>query len=111
EPIKERLDGIVEADETYIGGKPRYSIPQATKPGQRPQDAYSPTRKAAVVSVLQRGGSVKSHYVERVTAANIKPIIIAMVAESAHLMTDTSTVLESAGSDWKHSQVNHTIKE
>jgi len=36
EPIKERLEGIVEADETYIGGKPRHSIPQAVKPGERP---------------------------------------------------------------------------
>ena len=111
EPIKERLAGIVEADETYIGGKPRYSIPQATKTSQRPQDHYSPTRKAAVVCVLQRGGSVRSHHVEQVTAKTIRPIINQMVAEDAHLMTDDSTCLRSVGKNRRHSQVNHSAKE
>ncbi len=111
EPAKGVFSGIVEADETYIGGKPRHSIPQHTKPGQRPQDHYSPTRKAAVVSVLQRGGSVKSTHIERVTAKTIRPIINEMVAEDAHLMTDDSTVLKSAGKNRKHSQINHSAKE
>jgi transposase-like protein len=67
--------------------------------------------KAAVVSVLQRGGRVQSRHVERVTAANLKPMINQMVAEDAHLITDTSTVLASAGSKRRHSQVNHNVKE
>ena len=33
------------------------------------------------------------------------------MAENAHLMTDTSTVLASVGSKRKHSQVNHNAKE
>lgn len=111
EPVQGLFNGAVEVDETYIGGKPRYSIPQATKPGQRPQDHYSPSRKAAVVSVLQRGGSVRSQHVERVTAKSIRPIINQMVAEDAHLMTDDSTVLKSAGKNRRHSQVNHSAKE
>ena len=111
EPVKALFGGTVEVDETYVGGKPRYSIPQATKPGERPQDHYSPTRKAAVVSVLQRGGSVRSHHVQRVTSKTIKPIIKEMVSEDAHIMTDSSTVLESASLGRKHSQVNHTEKE
>lgn len=111
EPVQELFKGTVEVDETYVGGKPRYSIPQATKPGQRPQDHYSPSRKAAVVSVLQRGGSVRSHHVEKVNAKTIRPIINAMVADDAHLMTDDSTVLKSAGKNRRHSQVNHSAKE
>src|SRR5436190_1136296 len=85
EPIKGRLSGIVETDETYIGGKLRVG-PHANKPGERPKDKPSHTaNKAAVVSVLQRGGSVRSHYIERITAANIEPIIEEMVAPDAHL--------------------------
>lgn len=111
EPIREALKGIVEIDETYVGGKLRVG-PQATKPGERPQDRLSATsNKAAVVAVLQRGGSVRSHHVERVTVENLRPIVDEMVAEDAHLMTDTSTVLASAGSERKHSKVNHTAKE
>ena len=111
EPLSSKLTGTVEVDETYIGGKPRYSIPQTTKPGQRPQDHYSPSRKAAVVSVLQRGGRVQSRHVEHVTAKNLKPIIDEMVAKEAHVMTDSSTVLESVSMGRQHSQVNHTAKE
>lgn len=111
DPIKGPLGGIVEADETYVGGKLRTG-PHATKPGDRPKDRPAPTaNKAAVVSVLQRGGAVRSHYVERVTANNIKPIIEEMVSQDAHLMTDSSHVLAGARSGRKHSQVNHSIGE
>ena len=111
EPLSSRLGGIVEVDETYVGGKMR-TVSQVTKPGERPQDRISGTaNKAAVVSVLQRGGRVQSRHVEHVTAKNLKPIINQMVAEDAHLMTDSSTVLKSAGSQRRHSQVNHNAYE
>lgn len=64
-----------------------------------------------MVAVLQRGGKVCSHHVEHVTAKNIRPIVDEMVAPEAHLMTDTSTVLESVGRGLKHSQVNHSAGE
>ena len=111
DPAKGVFRGIVEADETYIGGKARCGS-HSTKPGQRPQDYKSPVEnKAAVVSVLQRGGSVRSTHVQRVTAKTIRPIIEALVAEDAHLMTDDSTVLKSAGKNRRHFQVNHSAKE
>ena len=104
--------GPVELDETYIGGKIRTGSQAVNKTGERPKDRLSGTsNKAAVVSILQRGGSVRSYYVQRVTAKNLKPIIEEMVADDAHLMTDTSTALASAGAMRKHSKVNHLVKE
>lgn len=111
EPVQTLFGGTVEMDETYIGGKLRVG-PHADKPGERPRDRLVNTaNKAAVVSVLQRGGSVRSYHVERVTAKNLKPIVQEMVAEDAHLMTDTSNVLASVGIGRRHSQVNHKTKE
>jgi hypothetical protein len=54
---------------------------------------------------------VQSQHLEKVSAKTLRPIIDKMVDEQAHLMTDTSSVLMSAGSKRKHSQVNHTRKE
>jgi transposase-like protein len=111
DPIKEALGGIVEVDETYIGGKLRTGS-QAMKPGERPKDRPAGiANKAAAVAVLQRGGPVRSHHVECVTARNLKPIVKQMVKEDAHLMTDSSNVLASVGIGLKHDQVNHTAGE
>lgn len=111
EPLSSKLAGIVEIDDAYLGGKFRTGS-HAVKPGERAKDRPAATaNKAAVVSLLQRGGSVHSRHVQRVTAENLRPIVNEMVDEAAHLMTDSSTVLESAGTGRKHSNVNHKANE
>jgi hypothetical protein len=52
-----------------------------------------------------------SRHVERVTAENLKPIVEQMVAQDAHVMTDSSTVLAGALRGRKHDQVNHRAEE
>jgi transposase-like protein len=112
EPLSSKLDGIIEIDETYVGGKFRLKHPQAVKPGERARDrAAAYANKAPVVSVLQRGGRVQSQYVQKVTAENLRPIVEQMVAEDAHVITDSSTVLAGALKTRKHDQVNHRADE
>lgn len=83
-----------------------------SKAGERPKDRVAGiSNKAAVVSVLQRGGRVQSIHVNKVTAQNLRPIINEMVDEAAHLMTDTSSVLIKSGSERKHDKVNHSKDE
>jgi transposase-like protein len=110
EPLSSKLQGIVEVDETYVGGKLRVGT-------YKPRDNYHRKRnspvanKAAVVSVLQRGGRVQSRHVEQVTADNLRQMVNTMVDENAHVMTDSSTVLKKAFLGRRtHSQVNHTDK-
>lgn len=106
-----KLTGTIEIDETYIGGK-RRTIPQAVRLGVRAKDPYGPhANKAAVVSLVQRNGDVRSHHVQRVTAANLRPIIEANIAADAHIMTDSGSVLAGALMGRNHSQVNHTRDE
>jgi len=112
EPLSSKLGGIIECDETFIGGKRRVKVRQAVKPGQRAKDYPSVTsNKAAVFSVLQRGGRVQSRHVQKVTAQNLRPVIETMIAEDAHIMTDSSSVLKGALSGRKHDQVNHSADE
>jgi transposase-like protein len=115
EPLSSKLSGVIEVDETYVGGKLRVGSYRA-KPymhnrGRKPKYPSVVSNKAAVVSVLQRGGRVQSQHVERVTAENLKPIVNQMIAEDAHVMTDSSTVLKGALIARKHDQVNHVAKE
>jgi transposase-like protein len=111
EPLSSKLSGIVEIDETFVGGKLRTG-PHAVRLGQRPQDRLVGTaNKAIVLSVLQRGGRVQSQHIDKVTAKNLRPIIDQMVAEDAHVMTDTSATLKTVGKSRKLSQVNHNRKE
>jgi transposase-like protein len=112
EPLSSKLTGVIEVDETYVGGKIREHYRTAVKPGERQKDRLSPfANKQSVVSVLQRGGRVQSKHVERVTAENLKPIVNQMIDESCHVMTDSSTVLAGALKARKHDQVNHRAGE
>ena len=114
DPLAGQLTGIVEVDEAYIGGRRRISkrVSGAVKPGERPQDRPSPVdNKSAVVSMVQRGGDVRSHHVQRVTAANLRPILLHNIEYGARIMTDTGTVLHGAIHPRKHDQVNHSDEE
>lgn len=114
-PLVEKLGGTIECDETYVGGKLRVGPyrPRAymRARGEKPKYPSVTSNKAAVFSVLQRDGAVRSRHVERVTAENLKPIIEEMIADDAHVMTDSSTVLAGAFGDRAHDQVNHVAKE
>jgi len=108
EPLSSKLTGVIEVDETYIGGKLR----TGTQGARRTDRPAGTANKAAVVSVLQRDGRVQSRHVQKVTAENLKPMLREMIDEQAHLMTDTSTVLKAADVVCvKHDRVNHTVKE
>lgn len=111
EPLASQLNGVVEADETYIGGKLRIGS-QAVKAGERAKDRVSPvSNKQAVFTVLQRGGRVQSRHIERVTGPTLKAAIKELCTEGAHVMTDESRLYQGLKNDRKHSKVNHSKKE
>lgn len=95
-----KLDGTVEADETYVGGKVRGK-------GRRYVG-----NKAPVVALVERGGRVHSTMVERVNGASLERLLKAHVATSAHLNTDESPVYTKAGAAFaSHDTVNHRMEE
>jgi len=114
--LPDKMNGIVEADETYIGGKAKNKHKHlrgtlAVKPGQRAQDRKAPTAdKLAVFSVVKRGGRIHSRHIEKVTAENLTEVLNEVCEQDAHLMTDTGT-LRGQSTGRKHSLVNHTADE
>ena len=110
--LPEPMTGVIEADETYIGGRFRQHQSTAVKPGQRAQDRISPyDNKQAVVGIVQRGGKVITRHVERVTADNLTDVIRSVCAADAHLITDTGVLKGRHTGMKQHSLVNHTADE
>ena len=94
------LSGIVEADETYIGGK------------RRGKGRGYTGNKIAVVSLVQRDGDVRSTVMGRVNGKTIGGLLERNVSPDAHLMTDESPLYKKAGESFaSHSTVNHSAEE
>ncbi|HEV8587708.1 MAG TPA: IS1595 family transposase [Pyrinomonadaceae bacterium] len=115
--LPEKMSGIIEADETYIGGSVKNKSKQQrhvmrVQPGKRMQDYPAVLGdKAAVFSVVQRGGRVHSRHVEKVTADNLKAVLDDVCQMDAHLITDTGMLRNRTTGRRKHSLVNHRADE
>ncbi len=95
-----KLKGIIEVDETYIGGKGK---------GKRGRGSQ---KKTPVFSLVERKGKVRSFPVERVTAKNLKEIIRNNVDKTSTVITDEFKSYCGLGKEYPiHYVVNHGKKE
>jgi transposase-like protein len=94
-----KLNGIVEADETYVGG--RYDR-------RRKRVAHD---KPCVMGVIQRGGEVRAHKIQSRGARAIAAYVKASVEPGAQLMTDEYAAYKKLGKDYDHDSVNHSKLE
>lgn len=78
--LKEKLQGRVEVDETYIGGKPRKGSPQS-KRGRG-------TKKTPVIVLAEKDGNAVSKPLERVSSKALKGIIRENVDLESRIITD-----------------------
>lgn len=99
-----KLTGTVEADETYVGGKPRY--PGVSKRGRG-------TKKTPVVGMVERNGRVHTRVVPNVTAATLKGAIREVIDNQAQIMTDENAAYTGIGAEFAggHKVVTHSAGE
>lgn len=95
-----KFQGIVEADETYVGGKGH---------GKRGRGAEN---KTPVFALVERHGNVMSMPVQRVTGQNLKGLIRQNVEKSATIMTDDFLSYKGLGKEFAlHGVINHGRRE
>ena len=99
------LQGIIEADETYIGGKPRK---ENKREDREPAKRGRGTDKTPVIGAVERGGKVVAQVAENLTGRTILEFIKrAVKIEDSELMTDEFHAYNAIGREMKHQIVNH----
>ncbi len=103
-----KLDRLVEADETYVGGKNKNR--HASKKVEGSQ-GRSHKDKTPVVGTVERGGKLNANKVEDVTVATLTGEIISNVKESARIFTDEWVGYSALSRIYDHSVVKHNQGE
>lgn len=97
----EKLSGIVEVDETYVGGK-------TTGKHRRGRNT---DKKTPVVVAVRRGGESRVVKMPRVTGDNLKKFIDANADKTARIMTDGYAGYKQVGETFDHQTVDHRSGE
>jgi transposase-like protein len=109
QPPFRALVGTVEADESYIGGKPRRANRKTDefKKGAKKATGRG-TTKTPVVVLVERGGEARSFRMANVTGAELGSLLRRNIQPSAQLRTDSFPSYKKIGREFaSHEIVNH----
>lgn len=102
----ELLDGVVEADESFFGGKNKNRHGNKKVTGE---DARGRTDKTAVLGLLQRDGLVKTFVIPNCHKETIQGIMTEHVSKEAILITDAYAAYNGIDSHFsEHIRIKHT---
>lgn len=102
----ELLEGIVEVDETYIGGSE--SNKHASK--RKSRGGFS-ADKTMVLGAIQREGNVKTKVIPQTNIENVSKAIEEFIAPNSTMVTDEHNAYNKVGEKYNHRRVNHRSKE
>ncbi len=97
------LDGTVEMDETYVGGKQR---------GTQRKAGFGDSNKQVVIGIRQRGGDVRLFHSEDAKSGTLARYIRENISEDVDvIVTDDYRPYLKAVGNARHETVNHSAKE
>lgn len=100
------LEGEVEADETFIGGKEKNK-----HAWQRTGGKQGGSGKIAVLGILERQGELRTGVTPSLSARNVQSVIRQNVAPGTALMTDEHGSFIGLSDAYYHHRVNHSAGE
>jgi len=97
------LAGIVEIDETYVGGKPR----RLTKKKHHGRGFVG---KTPVIALVERGGRARTKVIADVSRKTLRSVMRENIHRDSKIMTDDSPLYNMSGLDFKggHETVVHS---
>lgn len=98
---------VVEADETYIGGKETNKHKAKRQLGMQGGKGKEP-----VLALVERGGKVRSRHMPDVNAKTLRNAIVTQADRASYLMTDDAAAYTKTGEEFAgHGTVNHSAEE
>lgn len=101
----ELLEGIVEVDESYIGGS------ESNKHASKRKVKGGTAHKSMVFGAVQRDGSVKTKVIPQTDLANINDTISQFVVAGSYMVSDEHKAYNQVHKNYKHRKINHRDKE
>jgi transposase-like protein len=103
---------IVEADETYFGDVPESKRKTKTTSGRAFTKSGKRAHKRSIVSLVERGGNVRSFHVPVADGSSVAAIVNENIARETRLHTDESRLYTKVGANFaSHETFNHGAKE
>ncbi len=101
----------VEVDETFIGNK--YERKATVRMDGKVGKARGVDHKHVVLSLVERGGEVRSFHIDKANAKTIAPVVAKNVSRESRLQTDSAAYYRNIGKEFKggHGTTNHGIGE
>jgi transposase-like protein len=101
----ELLEGIVEVDESYVGGR------ESNKHAHKRTVKGGTGNKTMVLGAVQRNGKVKTKVIPKTDIANINETLSEFVAPDSTMVTDEHHAYNKVHLTYNHRTVNHRNKE